>query len=251
MKALIIKRIENGILHISLNRPSKLNALTVDMLAELSETFDQCKYDPSIKSIFMTGEGKGFCAGADLDEISKLNNCMLKEYSLFGQKTFRKLELLGKPSLSAVHGFAHGGGCELSMASSIRISTTDSIFSQPEIKLDIIPAFGGTQRLSQLIGKGRALRLCLTGGKFTAEQALKWGFLGQTTSNEELVPTAIEILNKLGKLSPSAIESILHLFNDNHSFEQGPKLEAIHFERLISSVNGKYKINSFLNRNKE
>src|SRR5579862_1222439 len=165
---------ENGILQISLNRPEQRNALSQEVLHHLLQIFQDIKKDISVKALLITGEGSAFCAGADIKQLMALNGCDGLEFARFGQMVFRSLELLGKPSLAAVHGVAFGGGCELAMAATLCISTHQALFGQPEIKLGVIPGFGGTQRLSRLIGKGRALDICLTGRRFTADEAYQW-----------------------------------------------------------------------------
>ena len=167
---------EKGILQISLNRPEQLNALSHDVLQRLLQIFTDVKQDASVKAILLTGEGKGFCAGADIKQLLPLDGKSGLTFAQFGQAVFSQLETLGKPSLAAIHGFAFGGGCELAMAATMRIATNNAVFGQPEIKLGVIPGFGGTQRLSRLIGKGRALDLCLTGRIIKAEEALAWDF---------------------------------------------------------------------------
>ena len=154
-----------GVLHCILNRPEQLNALNEDVLTALSEQFAEANTNDDIKVILLSGEGKAFCAGADINQLSTLDAIDGVEFARFGQAVFRQLEQCGKPSIAAIHGYAFGGGCELAMSASIRIAAENTVFGQPEIKLGIIPGFGGTQRLARLVGKGRAIQWCLTGEK--------------------------------------------------------------------------------------
>src|SRR3990167_4995740 len=154
--------LSSGILHISLNRPESRNALSKGLLEELHAVLMLAKTDAAIHAVWITGEGKSFCAGADIKELAQLNAQKGLEFACYGQQVFAALEELGKPSLAAIQGFALGGGCELAMAATFRILSEEVFLGQPEIKLGVIPGFGGTQRLSRLVGKGRALELCLT-----------------------------------------------------------------------------------------
>src|SRR3990167_526335 len=153
----------DGILSITLNRADKLNALSAELLTELLHVIDQAHKDPQTYSLLITGAGKAFCAGADIRRLAELDANSAYNFARDGQHVFDRLENLGKPSLAAVNGFAFGGGCELAMAATLRLASTDAQFGQPEVKLGVIPGYGGTQRLARLVGKGRALDLCLTG----------------------------------------------------------------------------------------
>jgi enoyl-CoA hydratase len=143
--------------------------LNTELLASLNAAFVQAQRDPAIKVVVLTGAGKGFCAGADLKELKDLDPKDAKAFAKRGQAAFDLLQGLGKPSIALIHGFALGGGCELAMAATLRIASPTASLGQPEIKLGIIPGFGGTQRLTRLVGLGRALELCLTGRLIEAE----------------------------------------------------------------------------------
>ncbi|MBX3708135.1 MAG: enoyl-CoA hydratase/isomerase family protein [Gammaproteobacteria bacterium] len=242
--------IEPGILQISLNRPEQLNALSHIVLERLFYVFQQAKQDSSIKAILLTGEGKGFCAGADIKQLVPLTGQDGFAFAQFGQHVFRSLELIGKPSLAAIHGFAFGGGCELAMAATLRIATHNSVFGQPEIKLGVIPGFGGTQRLARLIGKGRALEMCLTGKRFKAEEALQWGLLNEITSPDHLLIRATEILRELAQLSPIALQSILTVIHQGYdlSLEEAFELEAAHFGLCCTTSDKREGVNAFLEK---
>ena len=241
---------ESGILQLSLNRPAQLNALSREVLETLSRLFEQAKHDKSVKAILITGEGKAFCAGADITQLAALNGPEGLAFARFGQAVFKQLELLGKPSLAAIQGYAFGGGCELAMAATLRISANNTQFGQPEIKLGVIPGFGGTQRLSRLIGKGRALEICLTGRRFSAEEAFHWGLLNEIVTGEQLIPRAMSILNELVKLGPVAMSSIIHTIHQGYelSLEEAFELEATHFGLCCTTADKKEGVSAFLEK---
>lgn len=177
----------NGILTLTLNRPEKLNALSTDVLNALNELFFQAKSNPKVKALLLTGNGKAFCAGADINRLAECNAQTGYEFACQGQEVFRLLETMGKPSLAAVNGFAFGGGCELAISATLRIASNKAMFGQPEVKLGVIPGYGGTQRLARLIGKGRAMDLCLTGRFINADTALNWGLVHEVVAPEDLL----------------------------------------------------------------
>lgn len=239
-----------GILQIHLNRPKQLNALSHDVLKSLSQTLEQAKNDKAVRAVLLTGEGKGFCAGADIKELAALNGVDGLKFATFGQAVMSQLENLGKPSLAAIHGFAFGGGCELAMSATIRIAATGTVFGQPEIKLGVIPGFGGTQRLSRLAGKGRAMELCLTGRRFTAEEAMQWGVITSITTPEELQSKAITILTELAQLGPIALQSIMTTINAGYdlSLDEALALEAVHFGLTCTTQDKKEGVSAFLEK---
>ena len=241
---------ESGILQISLNRPEQLNALSHDVLQRLLHLFKEAKKDKTVKAILLTGEGKGFCAGADIRELLPLNGQSGLEFARFGQQVFRELEMLNKPSLAAIHGFAFGGGCELAMATTMRMATSTTVFGQPEIKLGVIPGFGGTQRLSRLIGKGRALEICLTGRRFKAEEALQWGFLNEITTPEDLLPRSLAILRELSQLSAPALQSMLTVIHQGYDLplDEAIEMEATHFGLVCATADKKEGVSAFLEK---
>lgn len=251
---ILIKTIiaDTGILHLNLNRPDQLNALNHELLTQILETLEHAKHDEKVKAILMTGEGKGFCAGADIKQLVDLNGQQGLRFARFGQKVFRTLECLGKPSLAAIHGFAFGGGCELAMAATFRLAAQNTVFGQPEIKLGVIPGFGGTQRLSRLIGKGRALDICLTGRRFSAQDALQWGFLNEITSQEDLITRAKTILSEIVQLSPIAIESVMNVIDQgyNMSLEEAMELEATRFALCCTSKDKREGVSAFIEKRK-
>lgn len=241
---------EPGILQISLNRPEQLNALSHEVLQRLSSITQELQHDSSVKAILLTGEGKGFCAGADIKQLVPLDGPSGLAFARFGQHVFHNLEILGKPSLAAIHGFAFGGGCELAMAATLRIAANNAVFGQPEIKLGVIPGFGGTQRLARLIGKGRALEMCLTGRRFKAEEALHWGFLNEITTPEDLIPRAIAILKELVQLGPVALQSTISVIHQGYdlTLEEAFEMEATHFGLCCTTADKREGVAAFLEK---
>lgn len=241
---------DNGVLHIALNRPEQLNALSQDVLKRLNQLFIDAKSDKSVKALLLTGEGKAFCAGADIKQLAMVDGPGGLAFARFGQSVFRNLELLGKPSLAAIQGYAFGGGCELAMAATMRIATKTAVFGQPEIKLGVIPGFGGTQRLSRLIGKGRALEICLTGRRFTAEEAYHWGLVNELVEPEVLLDRAKKILSELAQLGPIAMQAILTSIHQGYDLplEEAFELEAAQFELCCTTADKREGVNAFLEK---
>jgi enoyl-CoA hydratase len=241
---------ELGILQITLNRPSVFNALNIEVLTHLQDAFIAAKSNHTIKALLITGEGKAFCAGADINQLNSLSGQTGLEFSRHGQKIFRLLEQLGKPSLAAINGLALGGGCELAMAATMRIASNTALFGQPEIKLGIIPGFGGTQRLSRLVGKGRALDLCLTGRTIKAEEALQWGLISEVTSSDQLLNKAYSILKNLIALGPLAMKSIMTVIDHGYDLplEDALEFEAAHFGLCCSTRDKQEGVKAFLEK---
>ncbi len=237
-----------GILQIHLNRPQQLNALSEQVLTHLSSLFQIAKQDSAIKAILLTGEGKAFCAGADIKQLASLDGLTGLTFAKLGQATFRALETLGKPSLAAIQGFAFGGGCELAMSATMRMAAENTLFGQPEVNLGVIPGFGGTQRLARLIGKGRALDLCLTGRRFSAEDALQWGLISEVTPEAELTSRALATLKKLVTFPPVALQSIMTVIDQGYDLPlvEALELEALHFALCCTTADKTEGVEAFL-----
>src|SRR3954463_585742 len=169
---------DDGIAQITVNRPDKLNALSGAVVVELQNAFDRVAHAAAIRAAIVTGAGeKAFVAGADINELAVLSAFEAREYAIRGQQTFRLLETCGKPTVAAVNGFALGGGLELAMACTVRFASENAKLGQPEVKLGIVPGYGGTQRLPRLVGRGRALELLLSGDPVTAAEAHRMGLV--------------------------------------------------------------------------
>ena len=202
----IIFEIESGIALIKMNRPKALNALNNETLYELTDAVEICKKDSSIKGVIITGEGKAFVAGADIVQMKDYGSEQGRDYAGFAQEVFNKIEALEKPVIAAVNGYALGGGCELALSCDIRIAGEKAIFGQPEVNLGIIPCFGGTQRLSRLVGSGKAKELIFTGDYIKVEDAEKIGLANKVVSQEALLDEAKAMMNKILAKAPLAIK---------------------------------------------
>ena len=250
-ESLVITHTENGILQLTLSRPNVYNALSETLLDALYETFLAAKDDSSVKAVLLIGEGqKAFCAGADIKQLATLDGQKGVEFARFGQKVFRTLEQLGKPSLAAINGVALGGGCELAMAATLRIAATNAAFGQPEVKLGVIPGYGGTQRLARLIGKGRALDLCLTGRTIKAETAESWGLVSEVVPSDALLSRAQAILSDLIKLGPIALKSVMNAIDRGYdlSLDDAFELEAVFFGLCCATQDKTEGVNAFLEK---
>lgn len=200
--------------YITINRPEKLNALNAATVRELWEVFHEIAHDEEVGVIILTGAGdKAFIAGADITELAVQGPLQGKETARFGQQLLLFIERLGKPVIAAINGYALGGGCELAMACTIRIASENARLGQPEVRLGLIPGYGGTQRLARLIGKGRALELLLTGEMISAEEAYRLGLVNRVTSREELIPTAEKIARQILSNAPVAVRLCLEAVN--------------------------------------
>ncbi len=198
---------QDGIAKITFNRPKVLNALNRKTVEELQAALLDARDDSTVRVIILTGAGeKAFVAGADIGELSQQTPVNGKEFSLFGQGVFHLLETIGKPSICAINGFALGGGCELALCCSIRIASKNAKLGQPEVKLGILPGYGGSQRLTRLCGKGAAHELCLTGEMITAEEALRIGLVNHTYEPAELIPAAEAMARKIIANGPLAVK---------------------------------------------
>jgi enoyl-CoA hydratase len=248
---LSIEHYPSGILQITLNRPDKLNALSTALLEELHTLLHNIKKDKTVKALLITGAGeKAFCAGADINRLAELDATQGFKFAQRGQHIFRHLEEMGKPTLAAINGYAFGGGCELAMATTIRIASNNAMFAQPEVKLGVIPGYGGTQRLSRLVGKGRALELCLTGRSIKAEEALMWGLITEITTPETLLTRAHEILNSIINLAPLAVKSVMNVIEMGYDLplDEALRLETLEFALLCASQDKQEGVNAFLQK---
>jgi enoyl-CoA hydratase len=241
---------DNGILTITLNRPDKLNALNSDILQALAEIFTSARTNEKVKAVLLTGKGKAFCAGADINRLAQCDAQSGYEFACFGQEVFRNLETLGKPSLAAINGYAFGGGCELAMSATLRVAATNAQFGQPEVKLGVIPGYGGTQRLARLVGKGRALDLCLTGRFIDAETALYWGLVTQVVEPEALITESTKILEGILSMAPLAVAGVMEVIDHGYdlSLTDALHLEAIHFAKTCASEDKAEGVEAFLQK---
>lgn len=214
MYSTLLTSLENGILTITINRPDKLNALNKDVFYDLDTVMNEVYHNAEIKSAIITGAGsKAFVAGADIAEFSSFNKEQAVALSKRGQDVFFKIENSPKPVIAAVNGFALGGGCELAMSCHFRICSENAKFGQPEVNLGLIPGYGGTQRLTQLIGKGKSMELQMTAQIIDANEALALNLVNHVTTQENLLVKAKEILEVIHTKAPIAISKIIDCIN--------------------------------------
>lgn len=213
----ILSEQKNQTLWITINRPAQLNALNKDTIQELHEALKSANENPTIGVVILTGSGeKSFVAGADIKEFADFDNAEGKELAAKGQELlFDFIENMSKPVIAAINGFALGGGLELAMASHIRIASTNAKMGLPEVSLGVIPGYGGTQRLAQLVGKGKANEMVFSAGMISAEEALKWGLVNDVCSLEDLYEKAEKLASKILNNSASAISSAIRAINAN------------------------------------
>lgn len=223
---------KDGIAWITFNRPKVLNALNRKTIDELQAILTDARHDTAVRVLILTGsEEKAFVAGADINELAQQTPVRGKEFSLYGQGVFHLLETIGKPSICAINGFALGGGCELALSCSIRLASKTAKLGQPEVKLGILPGYGGSQRLARLCGKGMAHELCLTGEMITAEEAQRIGLVNHIYEPTELLPAAEAMAKKIIEKAPLAVKYCMEAIERGVEMpqEEGLFLEATLF----------------------
>jgi enoyl-CoA hydratase/carnithine racemase len=215
----IIYSVNESIAYININRPAARNALNTKTIDELRDAFDDARKDVGTRVIILSGAGdKAFVAGAAIEEIAGLSKAAAVEFARRGQAVFNFIEELGKPVIAAVNGYALGGGCELAMACTLRLASETAVFGQPEVKLGLIPGFGGTVRLPQLVGKGRALQILLTGEIINAAEALRIGLVNHVVAPEKLMPAAEALAKKIIANAPLALKFCIDSVNQANLF---------------------------------
>ena len=211
----LLLTIENHVATLTLNRPKVLNALNIQLITELDAALDELRQNDTVRAILITGAGeKAFAAGADIQELATLTAEQGQQLALRGQRIFTKIEQLGKPVIACINGFALGGGCELAMACTFRIASEIARLGQPEVKLGLIPGYGGTQRLPRLIGQGAALRLLLTGEMVTAAGALSLGLVEEVLTPADLLPRGRQIAESIAAMAPLAVAHCIAAVNE-------------------------------------
>src|SRR5215468_8166897 len=203
----IILEKKNSIAYVTVNRPKVLNALNMATMEELRAAFHDIKGDKEIRVVILTGSGeKAFVAGADIGELAKQDAVTGKEYTHRGQNVLNLIENLGKPVIACINGFALGGGCEIALACTMRLASENARLGQPEVKLGIIPKYGGTQRLPRLVGKGLAMQMVLSGEMISAQEAYRIGLVNEVTAAGDLIARAETIAQAIIKNAPLAIQ---------------------------------------------
>lgn len=246
--------LENGILTITINRESKMNALNRETMLEIKEAFQYIQDNPrEIQGVILTGAGeKAFVAGADISEFMDVNEMSARKFAEEGQEIFQSIEDCHTPVIAVVNGFALGGGCELAMAAHMRVAVSAAKFGQPEVNLGLIPGYGGTQRLTQLIGKGRAFEYLMSADMLSADQALNFGLVNYVEDDKEKATAkAIEILTKIMSKAPVAIGLVIDSVNAH--FEDGVngyQTEANSFAGCFGTEDFKEGVSAFLEKRK-
>ena len=242
---------KEGIAYITFNRPKVLNALNRKTVEELHHALLDAREDASVRVLILTGAGeKSFVAGADIGELAQQTPVNGKEFSLYGQSVFHLLETMGKPSICAINGFALGGGCELALSCTIRIASKTAKLGQPEVKLGILPGYGGTQRLARLCGKGVAQELCLTGEMITAEEAQRIGLVNHVHEPAELIPAAEAMAKKIMANGPMAVKYAMEAIERGIEMpqEEGLFLEATLFGLACATEDMREGTKAFLEK---
>ena len=251
MSFLIYQR-EGQIALLTLNRPTKRNALSAALLSELSQGFARLASDDDLRTLILTGAGDAFCAGTDISELSDLTEPEAVEVSSRGQQLCDQIESFPVPVIAAVNGIAAGGGCELALACHLRVASSEARFSLPETRLGLIPAYGGTQRLSRDIAVARALEMMLAGDELDAADALRLGLLNRVVKPDELMIEARALANRIAGLAPLAIRACLKAVTEGLKlpFEEGLTLERHLFASLFTTEDAKEGTLAFLEKRK-
>jgi enoyl-CoA hydratase len=249
----ILCEVKNGVLVITINRPDKLNALNIQTIEELHDTLVEAENQPEIRAVIITGAGqKAFVAGADISEFANFSVEQGKLLSANGHfKIFNFIENFSKPMIAAVNGFALGGGLELAMACHIRVVSENAKMGLPEVSLGVIPGYGGTQRLAQLLGKGKAFEMILTADMISAQDAYKWGLANYVTTQENLLDKCFEITGKIATKSPTAVRTAIKVINAGYNNSlNGFEVEIEEFGKSFGTKDFREGVNAFLEKRK-
>ena len=249
----LLADLQDGIYTLTINRPDKLNALNKDVFNDLEIAASEIRRNTEIKSVIITGAGaKAFVAGADITEFGGLDQQAAMALAQRGQTIFRSLETCPKPILAAVNGFALGGGCELAMACHFRIASENAKFGQPEVKLGLIPGYGGTQRLPQLIGRGRALQLLMNAEMIDAQTACQYGLVNEVVPATDLLTRARAILTVINSKAPLAVAACIEAVDAhyNKAITDGFAVEVQAFGNAFETEDMKEGTSAFLEKRK-
>jgi enoyl-CoA hydratase len=248
---LLFELAEDGIATVTVNRPDKLNALNATVISELAAAAARIAADAGVRGVILTGAGpKAFVAGADINELAAVDDTSGAELAARGQAAFRAFEQLGKPVVAAVNGFALGAGCELAMACHIRLASPNAKFGQPEVKLGLIPGYGGTVRLPRLVGRGHALELLLSGKVIDAEEAARIGLVNRVVPEHQLLDAARELLRAILAQGPLAIALCIETVDRalDTTLDNGLAIESGNFGRACGSEDKNEGTRAFLEK---
>ena len=249
----ILCEVEGNVATITFNRPKALNALNYETISELDDALDKCKADENVKAVILTGSGdKAFVAGADITELKDKPPVEVMPFIEHGHGVFKKLEDFDKPTIAAINGFALGGGEEVSMCCDLRYASENARFGQPEILLGIIPGWGGTQRLTRLIGIGRSKELNMLGGNITAQRAYEVGLVNRVFPADQLMPEVKKIAERLAGMPPFAIKMAKYAINYGYdlSLDAARALEIQCVSQCFSTQDSKEGTSAFLEKRK-
>ncbi|WP_316816837.1 enoyl-CoA hydratase/isomerase family protein [Pedobacter nyackensis] len=249
----ILSELKEQILYVTINREHKLNALNKETLAELADVISYATGEDEVRGILLTGAGeKAFVAGADISEFSDYNGEQGEALARNGQEqVFNAMENCPKPIVAAINGFALGGGLELALACHIRIASDNAKLGLPEVSLGLIPGYGGTQRLTQVIGKGRALEMIATGEMISADQAEKVGLVNHVVPQAELIAKAESLLGKIKLRAPLAVAAAIKSVNSTNNFGvNGFEIEIKEFGKCFNTADFKEGTSAFLEKRK-
>ncbi len=251
MNTLLLEK-KDGIAVVTMNRPKALNALNSEMLKEIKSVVKDLNSDETVKVVIFTGSGKSFVAGADIAEMSELSAEAGREFAQLGQGVFRHIEIMNKPTIAAVNGFALGGGCEISMSCDIRIASNKAKFGQPEVGLGITPGFSGTVRLSRMVGVAKAKELIYTAKLISADEAEKIGLVNQVVEPDELMSVAMDMAKEIASKAPLAVRYSKEAINRSLDvdIDTGNSIEAGYFGLCFATEDQKNGMKAFLNKEK-
>lgn len=235
---------------LTVNRPDALNALTTQVLEDIGEAFRELQKDEEVRVIIITGAGRAFVAGADIEEMAELDLVEARVFGNAGQKVFREIEKSEKPTIAAINGYALGGGLELALCCDIRLASSAAVMGQPEVGLGIIPGFSGTQRLAKLVGKGRAAEMILTAENIRAEDALSYGLVNRVTEPDQLLDEAVAMAEKIASRAPLAVRWANDAIRRGLEvdIDSGIAIEADLFAMCFATADQKEGMKAFLER---
>ncbi len=253
LEHLLYEKDDEGIATVTINRAGVLNSLSARTIDELDHVFEDAEHEANVRTLIITGAGeKSFVSGADISEIAEHTPTTGAAMSEKGQRVFRRLETMGKPSIAAINGYALGGGLELAMACSIRIASETAKLALPEVGLGVIPGYAGTQRLSRIVGRGVAMDLILTGRPIGSDEALRVGLVSAVVANVDLMAAARKTASRIMRNGPLAVRSAMQAldYGLDNGFEAGCRLEASLFGLLCATDDMREGVSAFLEKRK-